>query len=102
VAGACRRRTTERSGNLPRVVIVTGAFDYFFVTGALGVIFALVISLFGLMHSRFPGRAMPLLMALSVVLFLAGIVGAAIGAKYKSGERHGPPKGTPVAGHKNA
>jgi hypothetical protein len=52
------------------------------------------------MSNRFPGRATPAIMALSVVLFLAGITGAALGAKYKSGERHGPPPGTPVAGHK--
>lgn len=74
--------------------------NYFYITGLLGVAFALVISILGLTHSSFPGRRMPLLMALSVVLFLAGIVGAALGAKHKSGEREGPPKGTPVAGHK--
>jgi hypothetical protein len=81
-------------------VTVLANFDYFYVTGALGVIFALVISIVGLLSPRFPVRAMPLLMVLSVVLFAVGIVGAAVGAKYKSGERHGPPKGTPVAGHK--
>lgn len=81
-------------------MFVTGAFNYFFLTGALGVIFALVVSVLGLMSNRFPGRATPAIMALSVVLFLAGITGAALGAKYKSGERHGPPPGTPVAGHK--
>jgi hypothetical protein len=81
-------------------VFVTGAFNYFFLTGALGVIFALVVSVLGLMSNRFPGRAMPAIMALSVFLFVAGIVGAALGAKYKAGERHGPPEGTPVAGHK--
>ena len=81
-------------------MLVTAGFDYFFLTGALGVAFALVISIFGLTHSRFPGRAMPALMLVSVVLFLAGIVGAALGAKFKAGERHGPPEGTPVAGHK--
>ncbi len=43
---------------------------------------------------------MPVLMAISIVLFVAGIVGAATGAKFKAGERHGPPAGTPVAGHK--
>lgn len=81
--------------------MVIGGFDYFYVTGALGVIFALVISLFGLTSSRFPGRAMPLLMLVSVVLFLAGIIGAATGAKFKSGERHGAPAGSEsVAGHK--
>ena len=82
-------------------MLVTAAFDYFFLTGALGVVFALVVSVMGLMSSRFPGRAMPALMVLSVVLFFAGIIGAAIGAKYKAGERHGPPEGTPVAGHKS-
>jgi hypothetical protein len=81
-------------------VLVTGAFNYFYLTGALGVVFALAISILGLTHSSFPGRRMPLLMLLSVVLFLAGIVGAAVGAKHKSGERKGPPEGTPVAGHK--
>jgi hypothetical protein len=81
-------------------VIVTAGFDYFFVTGALGVAFALIISIFGLVHPRFPGRAMPLLMVISVLLFAVGIIGAAVGAKYKTGERHGPPEGTPVAGHK--
>jgi hypothetical protein len=81
-------------------VVVTGAFDYFFLTGALGVAFALVISILGLTNSGFPGRRMPLIMILSVLLFAAGIVGAAVGAKYKAGERHGPPAGTPVAGHK--
>jgi hypothetical protein len=83
-------------------VLVTAGFDYFLLTGALGVIFAVIISILGLTNSKFPGKAMPLLMALSVVLFLAGIIGAAAGAKFKSGERHGPPEGTPVAGHKNS
>jgi hypothetical protein len=81
-------------------VIVDGSFDYFYLTGALGVIFALTISILGLLSNKFPGKAMPLLMMLSVLLFAAGIVGAAVGAKHKSGERHGPPKGTPLAGHK--
>ena len=81
-------------------MLVIGGFDYFYLTGALGVAFALIISLFGLMNPKFPGKAMPLLMILSVILFAVGIVGAAAGAKYKGGERHGPPKGTPVAGHK--
>lgn len=81
-------------------MIVTAGFDYFFVTGALGVAFALIISIAGLLHPRFPGRAMPVLMVISVLLFAVGIVGAAVGAKYKAGERHGPPEGTPVAGHK--
>jgi len=81
-------------------VIVTAGFDYFYLTGGLGVAFALIISLLGLTNSRFPGRKMPVLMAISIVLFVAGIVGAATGAKFKAGERHGPPAGTPVAGHK--
>jgi hypothetical protein len=81
-------------------VIVTAGFDYFYLTGGLGVAFALIISILGLTHSSFPGRRMPVLMAISVVLFAAGIVGAAAGAKFKGGERHGPPAGTPVAGHK--
>jgi hypothetical protein len=80
-------------------VFVSAAFDYFFLTGALGVVFALTISVLGLMSSRFPGRALPALMAVSVLLFIAGIVGAAVGAKHKAGERHGPPEGTSVAGH---
>lgn len=83
-------------------MIVLANFDYFFLTGALGVAFALIISLLGLSNSKFPGKSMPLLMVLSVVLFLLGIVGAAVGAKYTAGERHGPPEGTPVAGHKNS
>jgi hypothetical protein len=81
-------------------VTVIANFNYYYLTGALGVVFALVISILGLTNSKFPGKNMPLLMVLSVVLFVAGIVGAALGAKYKSGERHGPPEGTPVAGHK--
>jgi hypothetical protein len=80
-------------------VFVSAAFDYFFLTGTLGVIFALTISVLGLTSSRFPGKALPALMAVSVLLFLAGIIGAAVGAKYKAGERSGPPEGTPVAGH---
>ena len=86
---------------LPRVVTVIANFNYYYLTGALGVVFALVISILGLTSSKFPGRAMPLLMVLSVLLFVAGIVGAAAGAKYKSGERHGAPAGSEsVAGHK--
>jgi hypothetical protein len=81
-------------------VLVTAGFNYFYVTGALGVLFALTISFLGLTSNRFPGKAMPLLMVMSVLLFVVGIVGAAAGAKFKGGERHGPPKGTPVAGHK--
>ena len=83
-------------------MLVTASFDYFFLTGSLGVLFAVIISVLGLTNSKFPGKAMPLLMVLSVVLFLAGIVGASLGAKYKAGERKGPPEGTPVAGHKNS
>jgi hypothetical protein len=82
-------------------VIVTAGFDYFYLTGGLGVAFALIIAILGLTHSSFPGRRMPVLMAISVLLFLAGIIGAAAGAKFKAGERHGPPKSTPVAGHNN-
>ncbi len=81
-------------------MLVIGGFDYFYLTGALGVIFALVITFLGLFSNKFPGKAMPLLMVISVLLFAIGIVGAAAGAKYKSAERHGPPAGTPVAGHK--
>ena len=82
-------------------MIVTGNFDYFYLTGALGVVFAVTISILGLTRSKFPGKAMPLLMVMSVLLFLAGIIGAATGAKFKSGERHGAPKGSEsVAGHK--
>lgn len=76
------------------------AFNYYYLTGSIAVAFALVISIMGLVNNRFPGKAMPIVMLLSVVLFIAGIVGAAAGAKYKSGERKGPPEGTPVAGHK--
>ena len=81
-------------------MIVTAGFNYFYVTGAAGVAFALIISIMGLTNPRFPGRAMPILMVISVLLFAVGIVGAAAGAKFKGGERHGPPKGPPVAGHK--
>lgn len=81
-------------------MIVTAGFNYFYVTGAAGVAFALIISIMGLTNPRFPGRAMPILMVISVLLFAVGIVGAAAGAKFKGGERHGPPEGTPVAGHK--
>jgi hypothetical protein len=81
-------------------LIVTAGFNYFFLTGLLAVAFALIISIMGLTNPRFPGKAMPLLMVISVLLFIVGIVGAAAGAKFKAGERHGPPEGTPVAGHK--
>ena len=81
-------------------MIVTGAFNYYYLTGALSVLFALAISILGLTSSNFPGKRMPLVMVLSVVLFLAGIVGAALGAKYKSGERKGAEHGSP-AGHKD-
>ena len=81
-------------------MIVTAGFDYFYLTGALAVIFALVISILGLSSNKFPGKAMPVLMIVSVVLFLVGIIGAAAGAKYKSGERKGAEHGSP-AGHKD-
>jgi hypothetical protein len=81
-------------------VIVTAGFDYFFLTGMLGVLFAVSISILGLTNPRFPGKSMGLVMVLSVVLFVAGLVGAAIGAKYKAGERKGPDHG-PVAGTKD-
>ena len=82
-------------------MIVTANFNYYYLTGALGVAFALTISILGLTSNKFPGKAMPLLMVVSVLLFLAGIIGAATGAKFKSGERHGAPKGSEsVAGHK--
>ena len=76
--------------------------NYFFILGPLAVAWAVVVSLLGLTRRDFPGRAMPLVMAISAVLFLGGIISAAAGANHKTGERHGPPKGTPVAGHKNA
>lgn len=81
-------------------MIVTAGFDYFFLTGALGVAFALIISILGLTSSKFPGKAMPLLMVMSVLLFAAGIVGAALGAKYKAGERKGAEHGS-VRGDKD-
>jgi hypothetical protein len=77
-------------------VTVAASFDYFFLTGSLGVIFAVIISILGLTNSKFPGKRMPLVMVLSVVLFVAGLVGAAIGAKYKAGERKGPDHGSVV------
>ena len=81
-------------------MIVTAGFDYFFLTGSLGVIFAVTISILGLTNPKFPGKRMPLVMVLSVVLFVAGLVGAAIGAKFKAGERKGPDHGS-VAGTKD-
>jgi hypothetical protein len=76
--------------------------NYFYVVGPIAVAWAVIVSLLGLTRRDFPGRALPVVVAISAVLFLGGIVSAATGAKHKSGERHGPPKGTPVAGHKNA
>ena len=75
--------------------------NYFYVVGPIAVGWALLVSLLGLTRRDFPGRAMPAIMLISAILFLGGIASAATGAKHKSGERHGPPKGTPVAGHKN-
>jgi hypothetical protein len=76
--------------------------NYFYIVGPIAVAWALIVSLLGLTRRDFPGRALPAVVAISAVLFLGGIVSAATGAKHKSGERHGPPAGTPVAGHKNA
>jgi hypothetical protein len=76
--------------------------NYFFVFGPLAVAWAVTISVLGLTRKDFPGKALPLVAAISVVLFVSGIVSAAAGSKHKVGERHGPPEGTPVAGHKNA
>jgi hypothetical protein len=76
--------------------------NFFFVFGPLAVAWAVAISLLGLTRKDFPGRALPVVVSISVVLFLTGIVSAAVGSKHKVGERHGPPEGTPVAGHKNA
>jgi hypothetical protein len=78
------------------------AIDYFFITGPIAVGWAIIISVFGLTRPNFPGRALPAIFVISAVLFAAGIIGAAAGAKHKAGERSGPPKGTPVAGHKNS
>jgi hypothetical protein len=75
--------------------------NYFFILGPIAIGWALVISLLGLTRRDFPGKAMPVVMAISAVLFLGGIVAAATGSKHKTGERHGPPEGTPVAGHNN-
>ena len=76
--------------------------NYFFIVGPLAVAWAVIISLLGLTRRDFPGKAMPVVMAISAVLFLGGIFSAAIGSKHKAGERHGPPEGTPVAGKKNS
>jgi hypothetical protein len=76
--------------------------NYFFIFGPLAVAWALIISVLGLTRKDFPGKALPAVISISVVLFLTGIVSAAVGSKHKVGERHGPPEGTPVAGHKNA
>jgi hypothetical protein len=75
--------------------------DYFFIAGPIAVGWALIVSLLGLTRRDFPGRAMPAIMIISAVLFAAGIVGAAVGAKHKAGERSGPPASTPVTGTKN-
>jgi hypothetical protein len=76
--------------------------NYFFVFGPIAVGWAVLISVLGLTRKDFPGKAMPAIMAISALLFATGIVSAAVGSKHKTGERHGPPEGTPVAGHKNA
>jgi hypothetical protein len=76
--------------------------NYFFIFGPLAVAWAVIISVLGLTRKDFPGKALPAVISISVVLFLTGIVSAAVGSKHKVGERHGPPEGTPVAGHKNA
>ena len=76
--------------------------NYFFIFGPLAVAWALIISVLGLTRKDFPGKALPAVISISVVLFLTGIVSAAVGSKHKVGERHGPPEGPPVAGHKNA
>jgi hypothetical protein len=76
--------------------------NYFFIVGPLAVAWALIISLLGLTRKDFPGKSLPLVVAISVLLFAGGIVSAAAGSKHKVGERRGPPEGTPVAGHKNA
>jgi len=78
------------------------AIDYFFITGPLAVAWAIIISVLGLTRPNFPGKALPAVVITSIVLFVAGILGAAAGAKHKAGEREGPPKGTPIAGHKNS
>jgi hypothetical protein len=76
--------------------------NYFFVFGPLAVAWAVLISVLGLTRKDFPGKRLPVIAAISAVLFVCGIVSAAVGSKHKVGERHGPPEGTPVAGHKNA
>jgi hypothetical protein len=65
--------------------------NYFYVTGVLVVVWAIVVSLLGLTRPNFPGRHFPLVLTISALLFLGGIVGAALGAKHRSGERHGAP-----------
>jgi hypothetical protein len=74
--------------------------NYFFIVGPIAVVWAVVIALLGLTRRDFPGKAMPAIMVISALLFVGGIVSAAVGAKHKVGERHGPPEGTPVAGHR--
>jgi hypothetical protein len=75
--------------------------DYFFIAGPAAVLWAIAITVLGLTRKDFPGKAVPAVMTISLLLFIAGILGAALGAKYKAGERHGPPEGTPVSGHNN-
>ena len=65
--------------------------NYFYVTGVLAVAWAIVVSLLGLTRPNFPGRFLSLVLTISAIAFLGGIVGAALGAKHKSGERHGAP-----------
>ena len=77
-------------GQLQTIAPIAG-IDYFFITGSLAVLWAIVIT----------GKALPAVMVVSVVLFLAGIIGAAVGAKFKAGERSGPPESTPVSGQNN-
>ncbi len=87
-------------GQLQTIAPIAG-IDYFFITGSLAVVWAIVITVLGLTRKDFPGKALPAVMVVSVVLFLAGIIGAAVGAKFKAGERSGPPESTPVSGHNN-
>ena len=76
--------------------------NFFFIVGPIAVAWAVIISLLGLTRRDFPGKAMPVVMLISALLFVGGIVSAATGSKHKTGERHGPPEGTPVAGKKNS
>ena len=96
-AAAALATARARAGPAPVAVarlisaVPSPPVNYFYVTGALVVVWAIVVSFLGLSRPNFPGRFFPLVLAISALLFLGGIVGAALGSKHRSGERHGAP-----------